>query len=328
MSLTWPPTRVAEWFARRARGDRSAAKTRSHREPRRSSAMCRGTSARCTVVRVACRTVARSSSQLRPEELGRSGLTVSSPAPPLSISLRFTAVLERRPCQSPCPLAIGVDMSRFPTSGHLASWAGMCPGNHESAGKHRGGRSRKGSKWRGRCWPRPPRRPGTPRAPTSAPSTGASPAATATPRPNKAVGHSILVACWHVLSKGVPYENLGADWFIRRRPDTHARRLARQIEPSASTSPSRPLPPDGSRGASLILRAAPRAAGARPVGGKPPEHSGQRHFPPHRPWSADHAEQNYESERGRADLGHGGPAVRSGRPSGRRRTQRSLDVGG
>jgi hypothetical protein len=44
------------------------------------------------------------------------------------------------------------------------------------------------------------------------------------------VGHSILVACWHVLSKGVPYEDLGADWFIRRRPDAHARRLARQIE--------------------------------------------------------------------------------------------------
>jgi transposase len=39
---------------------------------------------------------------------------------------------------------IGVDMSRFPTAGHLASWAGMCPGNHESAGKRRSGKARKG----------------------------------------------------------------------------------------------------------------------------------------------------------------------------------------
>jgi transposase len=42
---------------------------------------------------------------------------------------------------------IGTDMSRFPTSSHLASWAGMCPGNNESAGKHRTGRTRHGSKW-------------------------------------------------------------------------------------------------------------------------------------------------------------------------------------
>ena len=39
---------------------------------------------------------------------------------------------------------IGVDMSRFPTAKHLASWAGLCPGHHESAGKRRSGRARKG----------------------------------------------------------------------------------------------------------------------------------------------------------------------------------------
>ena len=44
---------------------------------------------------------------------------------------------------------IGTDMSRFPTAGHFASWAGMCPGNNESAGKHRSGRTRHGSKWLG-----------------------------------------------------------------------------------------------------------------------------------------------------------------------------------
>ena len=42
---------------------------------------------------------------------------------------------------------IGTDMGRFPTSGHLASWAGMCPGNDQSAGKHRSGRTTKGDRW-------------------------------------------------------------------------------------------------------------------------------------------------------------------------------------
>ena len=42
---------------------------------------------------------------------------------------------------------IGADLTRFPTPGHLASWAGMCPGNHESGGKRKGGTTRKGSKW-------------------------------------------------------------------------------------------------------------------------------------------------------------------------------------
>ena len=67
---------------------------------------------------------------------------------------------------------IGTDMSRFPTAGHLASWAGMCPGNHESAGKRQTGKTRKGSPWLRTPWSRPPTPPGAqhlPRRPVPPP---------------------------------------------------------------------------------------------------------------------------------------------------------------
>ena len=126
---------------------------------------------------------------------------------------------------------IGTDMSRFPTPGHLASWAGMCPGNNESAGKHRSGRTRHGSKWlrialveaaqaAGRSkntylsaqYPRVRGRRGPGRA-------------------TVAVGHSILVIAWHLLSTGETYTDLGGDYFDKRRTSTaHQRRLVAQLE--------------------------------------------------------------------------------------------------
>jgi transposase len=125
---------------------------------------------------------------------------------------------------------IGVDMSRFRTPGHLASWAGMCPGNHESAGKHRSGKARKGPKWLGvhlaEAASAAGRSKGTYLGAQHHRLTGRIGYAKA----NKAVGHSILVAAWHILSKAVPYEDLGEDWFVKRRPEAHARRLAKQIE--------------------------------------------------------------------------------------------------
>jgi transposase len=125
---------------------------------------------------------------------------------------------------------IGIDMSVFPTAKHLASWAGQCPGNDKSAGKRRSGRTREGSKWLD--WA----------------LEEAALAATRTKdvylaaqyqrlRPRRghkkalgAVKHSILCACWHMLSTGELYTDLGGDYFQRRDPERITKRLVAQLE--------------------------------------------------------------------------------------------------
>jgi transposase len=122
---------------------------------------------------------------------------------------------------------IGVDMSRFPTAGHLASWAGMCPGQHESAGKARHGTARHGNSWLQRHLAVAAM--GATRTKDSylaaqyrriAPRRGKR-------RARKAVGHSILVAAWHMLTTNTDWDDLGPDYFERR--DDPSRRAARKL---------------------------------------------------------------------------------------------------
>ena len=122
-------------------------------------------------------------------------------------------------------------MSQFPTDRHLASWAGMCPGNEESASKRRSGKTRKGSKWL--------RSALTESARAAARSKGTYLAAhyarlrgrRGSKKAAVAVGHSILVICYHVLERGVPYEELGEDYFHRQRSgEAYTKRLVRQLE--------------------------------------------------------------------------------------------------
>jgi transposase len=124
---------------------------------------------------------------------------------------------------------IGPDLSRFADARHLCSWAALCPGNHESAGKRRSGRMRHGNRWlRGvllqAAWAAIKVKGGY---------FGAQFRRLAKRRGDKraaiAVAHSILTVIYHVLTRGVPYEDLGADYFDRLRPEQQARYHARRL---------------------------------------------------------------------------------------------------
>jgi transposase len=137
----------------------------------------------------------------------------------------------------------GGDMSRFPTPAHLASWAGLAPGNHESAGKRRRVGTRPGDRWLRRVLIEAARAA----ARTGGSYFGAQYRQIARRRgPNKAavaVAHSLLDLIWHLLSTGQPFEDLGADYFQRRHdPEREARRLVRQLERLGHTVSLTPAP--------------------------------------------------------------------------------------
>jgi transposase len=124
----------------------------------------------------------------------------------------------------------GIDMDVFPTAGHLASWAGMCSGQRESAGKRQSGRTRKGNQWLRRtlvqvAW-----------AATRTKHTylSAQYRRLASRRGKKralvAVGHTILVMICHLLREGTTYAELGADYFDRLDTERLTRTLVRRLE--------------------------------------------------------------------------------------------------
>jgi len=126
---------------------------------------------------------------------------------------------------------IGVDMSRFPTAGHLCAWAGVAPASHESAGKRRPAGTRHGSTWLKRVLIEVARAASR----TKGSYFSAQYSRIARRRgPNKAavaVANSILAVIWHVLTNGCIYEDPGADYFERRHdPAVEAKRLQARIE--------------------------------------------------------------------------------------------------
>jgi transposase len=126
---------------------------------------------------------------------------------------------------------IGTDMNQFGSPERLSSWAGICPGNNESAGKRFSGKTRKGSKWLSIAL--------VEAANAASKTKGSYLAAQYTRIKGRhghkkaiiAVAHSILVIAYHIIQRREPYKELGGDYFIERQTkEAYQRRLIKQLE--------------------------------------------------------------------------------------------------
>ena len=125
---------------------------------------------------------------------------------------------------------IGFDMTRFPTAGHLLSWAGLCPGQNESAGKRKATPTRKGDHWLKlalvqAAWVAVRMKVTYFRAQYLRLKTRMPPK-----KAIVAVAASMLKAAYFILLRKVPYQELGADYFERREPSAKLARLVRQLK--------------------------------------------------------------------------------------------------
>lgn len=136
---------------------------------------------------------------------------------------------------------IGVDMTVFGTPERLASWAGRCPGQHESAGKSKSGTTRKGNKWLRTCL--------HDAAMAAVRSKGTYPAAQYARLKGRrghakaivAVQHSLLVTVFWMIERDEPYHDLGGDYFTRRHhPERRAKRLLSELSALGYTVTAQP----------------------------------------------------------------------------------------
>lgn len=125
---------------------------------------------------------------------------------------------------------IGNDMSRFPTADHLAAWAGVAPGNNESAGKRYSGKTRKGNQALEVTLIQAAHAASHTHNTYLAAQYHRLAARRGKKRAIVAVAHSILVIAYHLIQRKEPYRELGADYFDKQRPEATAKRLLKRLQ--------------------------------------------------------------------------------------------------